>query len=174
MGLRAHSLGTTGSGQQQGCPRPRPRPLLQQHCSRTCRVASVQRCSFQEALLAEWEGISPAANVNIIPEQPSTPASGRVDVGFIGTQYKNGFAHKCGDPPRQSRGRKETPRAAVQCRCPSVCLSLLPPGDQGRLLLAPWSLGFCSKTRPGTPSWRLVCHPHSMTAPSKRPSSYQC
>ena len=96
-----------------------PGPSLSPSCSSAAaEPAEWPQCSTaasQKALLAEWEGISPAANVKIIPEQPSTPASGRVDVGFIGTQYNNCFAHKCGDPPRQSKGRKETPRADVQC-----------------------------------------------------------
>lgn len=127
MGLRAHSLGTTGSG-QQGCPRPRPRPpaaALQQNLQGGLSAAL---CSFQEALLAEWEGISPAANVNIIPEQPSTPASRSSRCGFHGHSVQNGFAHKCGDPPRQSRGEKKTPVQLSSAAAPSVCLSLLPPG----------------------------------------------
>lgn len=108
----------------------------------SCSIAAAERAGWpqhsapasQEGLLAEQEGTSPAANAKIISEQPSTPAPGRADVGFRGTQYGNCFAQRCGDPPRQSEeGRKETP---VQMTL-SVCLSLLPPGDQRRLFLAP-------------------------------------
>ena len=137
--MAPQALGSSGAA---------PGPGLSASCSSAAaEPAGWPQCSAaasQEALLAEWEGISPAANVKIIPEQPSTPASGRVDVGFMGTQYGNCFAHKCGDPPRQSKGRKETPRADFQCcyhfSLPVYCLLAIREGScwlHGPLVSAP-------------------------------------